>query len=669
MNARRFFAGTILAAAATSAGALTLGAGHGRVVLGSPLDISFNLRVDDDSGLEGSCISARVDMGATPVPGNRVSVHLVSQGQGLAQPRLRVRTDVPVNEPIVEVWLEATCGGRVSRTYTFLSEWPGEAEGQALGRVAPGDPRREAPESEDGGRATARSLGSRREKRGEPGVGVSRSCTSSVSPARSRSKAVVAGARRTGSAGRNAAPPVGTAGAASAAPRLVMEPLDLGPKSSLDLRLSVDPPHFGEPGTAQGQKDAAGVWQMLNTTPQELASLGERVSEVQREVQVLKEQLRKEQAEGNLAREALKQAVSERYSPLVVYGLAGALALALLGLFTLMWKQRRQGREAWHRSVALNGEPLESDTFSAAVGPTVWPQTEEPDQAATVPVGQVPATHAAASWRMSAEDEAVSVSEPRGPAVVESAAPVIPGVQDIEHPEDLFDVLQQAEFFVSIGEHEQAVDGLRRHIAHHASSPLAYFELLRLYHTLGRVAAFDELRASFEDRFNAEVPPFATFQRGGRSLEDYRTELQRIESLWGSADAVDELDRLMFRRGGGQDVARFDLPAYEDLLLLLAIAQSSAGKARGASVAPQRAAAVTGHGVKAASPSVDTLAGDLMLEPSLHMSVQGRGSADQGPSGSGSPPEIVAPDEMLAPDHDGVQFNLEPRDNGKRSVK
>jgi len=186
---------------------------------------------------------------------------------------------------------------------------------------------------------------------------------------------------------------------------------------------------------------------------------------------------------------------------------------------------------------------------------------------------------------------------------------------------------------------------------------------------LGRVAAFDELRASFEDRFNAEVPPFATFQRGGRSLEDYGTELQRIESLWGSADAVDELDRLMFRRGGGQDVARFDLPAYEDLLLLLAIAQSSAGKARGASVAPQRAAAVTGHGVKAASPSVDTLAGDLMLEPSRHMPVQGRGSADQGSSGSGSPPEIVAPDEMLAPDHDGVQFNLEPRDNGKRSVK
>ncbi|MBZ0224955.1 MAG: hypothetical protein K8F51_03140 [Comamonas sp.] len=666
MNARRFLAGTILAAAATSAGALTLGAGHGRVVLGSPLDVSFGLKVDGDSSLEGSCISARVDMGGTPVPESRVSVHLVSEG--LAPSRLRVRTDVPVNEPIVEIRLEATCSGRVSRTYTFLSDLPSGAEGQVLAGVAPGTPRRGASGSEDHGRATIRASGSKRARGAELRAAASRRRTKSVSPARSPARAVVADARRTGPAGSNAVLPLGTVGAPSPVPKLVMEPLDLEPKSPLDLRLSVDPPHFGEPGTAQAPKDAAGVWQVLNTTPQELASLGERVSEVQREVQALKEQLHKEQVAANLAREALRQAVSERYSPLVVYGLAGALALALLVLFGLMWKQRWQERKAWHRSVALNGEPPE-DTFSEAVGPTVWPQAEEPDQAAMVSVGQAPTAHAAASWRVSAEDESVSVPEPRGPAAVESAAPVIPGVQEIEHPEDLFDVLQQAEFFISIGEHEQAVDGLRRHIAHHAeSSPLAYFELLRLYHTLGRVAAFDELRASFEDRFNAEVPPFATFQRGGRSLEDYGTELRRIESLWGSADVVDELDRLMFRRGGGQDVARFDLSAYEDLLLLLAIAQSSVGKGRGAAVAPRRAT-VTGHGVRAGSPSVDTLAGDLMLEPSRRMPVQGSGSVGKGPSGGGSPPKIVAPDEMLAPDHDGVQFNLEPRDNGRRSVK
>lgn len=615
-------------------------------------------------------MSARVDMGGTPVPGNRVSVHLVSGG--LATPRLRVRTDVPVNEPIVEIRLEATCSGRVSRAYTFLSDLPSGAEGQALAGVAPGTPRREASGSGDDGRATIRASGSKRARGAEPRAAASRRRTNSVSPARGPAGAVVADARRTDPVGSNAAPPVGTVGAPSPVPKLVMEPLDLGPKNPLDLRLSIDPPHFGEPGTAQAQKNAAEVWQMLNTAPQELANLGERVSEVQREVQALKEQLRKEQAAGNVAREALKQAVSERFSPLVVYGLAGALALALLGLIGLAWKQRRQEREAWHRSVALNGEPQEPDTFSEVVGPTVWPQTEEPVQTATVPVGQAPATHAAASRRVGAGDEAVSVPEPQAPAAVVSAVPVVSRVQDIEHPEDLFDVLQQAEFFISIGEHEQAVDGLRRHIAHHAaSSPLAYFELLRLYHTLGRVAAFDELRTSFEDRFNAEVPPFAAFQRGGRSLEDYGAELRRIESLWGSADVVDELERLMFRRGGGQDVARFDLPAFEDLLLLRAIAQPPAGKGPGASVAPQRVttAAVTGDGAKPVSPSVDTLAGDLMLEPSRQMSVQGHRPADKGPSGSGLPPEIVAPDEMLAPDHDGARFNLEPRDNGRRFVK
>lgn len=613
-----------------SAGALTLGAGHGRAVLGSPLDMSFDVRTDDGRELDDACVSARVDMGSTPVADNQVSVHLV---QASVQPHVQVRTRVPVDEPVVVVRLEVTCGGRMSRTYTFLSELPGEAQAPAPSVTVPSVPRGEM--TGGGGRA--------------PEEGRAKSARQKASARATRKSPVSSTERRAKAKVKAAAPP-------ETAPKLVMEPLDVWQGTPPDLHLSIDPPRFADAGSAPAERQgAAETWQVLETPVQDLAKLSQRVDETEREVQALRAQLRQEQAAGLQAQQQLKRAVSERYAAWVVYGLAGLLVLALLGWGWLAWQRRRQTPDAWHRTMTLNDEELETDTLSEVVSPTVWPQTEEPDAPATKPVVETPSADPPAPSHEDEEDEVVPVPVQTPLAAVESAAPVALHVQDIEHPEDLFDVLQQAEFFISIGEHEQAIEGLRRHIAQHAaSSPLAYLELLRLYHALGRAAAFDELRASFEERFNAEVPSFSTFQRGGRSLEDYPADLERIESLWGSAEVLDELDRLMFRRGGAQAVARFDLPAYEDLLLLLAITPSAAGKGRGAASAPPPAAAVA----KPARPSVDTLAGDLALAPSRPMPVQGAPSARRGAAGRARPPEIVAPEEL--------PFDLEPRDHGGR---
>ena len=622
-----------------SAGALTLGAGHGRAVLGSPLDMSFDVRADDGRELDDACVSARVDMGSTLVADNQVSVHLV---QASVQPHVQVRTRVPVDEPVVVVRLEVTCGGRMSRTYTFLSELPGEAQASTV--TVPSIQRGEVAES--GGGVRVPEEGRAKSTGQKAGTRATRKSLVSSTERRTKAKVKTAGAR----------PPAAHAAPLESAPKLVMEPLDVWQGTPPELRLSVDPPRFADAGSASAQRQgAAETWQVLETPVQELAKLSQRVAETEREVQALRVQLRQEQAAGLQAQQQLKRAVSERYAAWVVYGLAGLLVLALLGWGWLAWQRRRQTPNAWHQSTTLRDEELETDALSEAVSPTVWPQTEEPDAPATKPVVEIQAADPPAPSQEDEEDEAVFAPVQAPLATVESAAPVALHVQDIEHPEDLFDVLQQAEFFISIGEHEQAIESLRRHIGQHAaSSPLAYLELLRLYHALGRAAAFDELRASFEERFNAEVPSFATFQRGGRSLEDYPADLERIESLWGSAEVLDELDRLMFRRGGAQAVARFDLPAYEDLLLLLAITPPAAGKGRGAASAPPPAAAVA----QPARPSVDTLAGDLALEPSRPMPVQGGPSAGRGAAGRAPRPEIVAPEEL--------PFDLEPRDHGGR---
>src|SRR5256885_16486251 len=84
-------------------------------------------------------------------------------------------------------------------------------------------------------------------------------------------------------------------------------------------------------------------------------------------------------------------------------------------------------------------------------------------------------------------------------------------------PGELFDVQQQAEFFISVGEHQQAIELLRSHIdTHEDSSPLAYLELLHLYYTLSRRDDFDQLRARFARHFNARVPAMPGFTDKGK---------------------------------------------------------------------------------------------------------------------------------------------------------
>lgn len=148
------------------------------------------------------------------------------------------------------------------------------------------------------------------------------------------------------------------------------------------------------------------------------------------------------------------------------------------------------------------------------------------------------------------------------------------------NPEAIFDLQQQAEFFVSVGENEQAIGVMKKHIAENdTSSPLAYLELLRLYHSLGRTEDFSQLRAEFHQHFNAQVPAFAQFHQAGRSLLSYTETLAQIEAQWSQQEVLQALERCLFQRSETMPV--FDLNAYDDLMLLYAIAQTTPAHARG----------------------------------------------------------------------------------------
>jgi len=139
--------------------------------------------------------------------------------------------------------------------------------------------------------------------------------------------------------------------------------------------------------------------------------------------------------------------------------------------------------------------------------------------------------------------------------------------------EELFDVQHQAEFFISIGKHEQAVAVLRSHISEEVqTSALVYLDLFSLYHQLRRREDFEGLRVEFNRLFNADLPPFESYSGTGPGLEAYQAALSRIVSLWPTPKVLEVIEESVFRKPGARAEA-FGLEAYRELLFLYGIAK------------------------------------------------------------------------------------------------
>jgi hypothetical protein len=139
--------------------------------------------------------------------------------------------------------------------------------------------------------------------------------------------------------------------------------------------------------------------------------------------------------------------------------------------------------------------------------------------------------------------------------------------------EELFDVQQQADFFVSLGQHDQAIAVLRSHIGDNVqTSALVYLDLFNLYHQLKRQQEYEVLREDFNQRFNAKMPTFELYNDVSPGLDAYQAALTRIEALWPSPKVLEVIEESLFRRPDA-DAKAFDLEAYRELLLLYAVAR------------------------------------------------------------------------------------------------
>lgn len=580
--------------AAAGASALSLGASRGAVVLGAPVDLSFDVQPDPGTDVASSCVTAQLVAGDMPIGSAKVRVVPLPDLRGRS-PAVRVQAAVVMDEPMLTVTLSAGCAGKVTRTYTFLTELPATAArsaspvdvarlplagvpGAAVGAAAPAaGARTEAqsgPESRNAPAAGERAAASAPRAVPPPAT--------ALAAARKRGAAPPATATAQPPAKNSPAPAKPAADRA----RLVVEPLDVWLDRPVALRASpellVTP---SEQASAQ-RAQAAATWKALNASSDGVSPDGDRLKALEADVAQVRAQAARDRANAARLQQQLEQAENERFPATVVYALGGLLLLALL-LVAWSWTRMRTASEkavrAWRDSVAAMGGNAVMVEHAAALGLAPHPNDDWLPSDALAEAGG-PATDPAAAPVQPAFVVTAPVPSAPAPLKTASRTPVgVPPPVHIASPEELFDVQQQAEFFVSVGEHQQAIEVLKSHIAERGdTSPLAYLELLRLYHSLSRVEEFSQLRTQFMQSFNAQVPDFANFHRTGRMLYHYPDALAEIEAEWTSPSVLQLLEKLLFRQGGAGSVEPFDLAAYDDLLLLLAIAQTTPASARGA---------------------------------------------------------------------------------------
>lgn len=369
--------------------------------------------------------------------------------------------------------------------------------------------------------------------------------------------------------------------APAAAPRLELEPVDISLSLERDPALKLSLTMLSEPAATDEERAAAArLWQAINASPEDILRDNQKLQVLEAEARGLREQELRNKA----AIEALEAELAQsRHLTWLVYGLGAAL-LAAVAAGGFMWRKRRaagpaeDAERAWW--AAANAEKL----MAAEASPSGLAGAREIDLDLDLDLGDD---------RVSALDSlrpldgggnsraALSAQDKR-----EFAGSQI-GVSRSVATEELFDVQQQADFFMSLGEYQQAVEVLKSHLAESQEpSPLAYLDLLKLYHKLGRHDDYERLRQDFNHLFNAGAPAFEHYSDEGRGLEHYGMALSRIQALWPEPRVLDVIESSIFRENTDPDAEVFDLEAYRELLLLHAIAKEvitrSAGRNRGA---------------------------------------------------------------------------------------
>jgi hypothetical protein len=544
---------------------------RGPVLVGRPLEVSVPVSLEGTDG-DAPCADADVFLGEqklTRAPTVRFEPGLNRQGV------LRILSPIPVDEPMVTVYLRVGCGQSVTRRYVMLAELPPDIEPATTAAAAAAAVRPAAPAAASRSPVVAQAApaapAAARPAETPPLVRRPREAPPALAPVPAVA-AIAAAARAPGAA---AAPRPGPQKEAAPEPRgahsqLKVDLLDLAAERDPTLRLSSEL-NLQPTTDPQARQTAAALWAALQRSPEDVLRDGQRAQALERDIGALRAQTQQNAAAVGQMRAQVERARTDR-------NLASVLAVVLLALLAalagwMLWQWRRARRldnvARWFenpREPALAEFPVAAPAAPVAGAAAAMPGPEPRPDSGTPAVGP-----AAAS--------AIAQATPSGWGTMPHAEfqASVGGTIRMVGVQELIDVHDKADFFLALGQHDQAIAILEAHVHDQVeTSALAWMDLLEQYFKLGRRADFERLRAEFRQRFSVQVPDFDHFDQPTSSLENYGRALSRIVALWPSQRVLNVIEESIFRKPGLPGAEPFSLEAYRELVLLYHIAKDVA---------------------------------------------------------------------------------------------
>ncbi|MDO8450320.1 MAG: hypothetical protein Q7T10_16095 [Rhodoferax sp.] len=557
MEHRAKIIGIALLCVALGSEALTLGRIRGAALVGRPLDMVVPVQMDAGEDASSLCFDAEVFHADTRQDASRVRVVV----EATAQPHtanVRILSSAMVDEPVVTVYLRTGCGQKTSRRYVLLADLQSEVAAPTTPLVVPASAPTPVPSKTN--LAPTAPVSSAK----APAARVPKQTVRSrVDSKRPDSKAVAPVHQEAMSGNK------GKVALSAGQSRLKLDPLELlsDRVANLDADMTFPP---SEDALRNMQKTQA----------------------LEEDVKVLRALAAKNEVNLVDLKSRLQKAESERFPSGLIYGLM-ALVLACLVAVALLWNRQRRapttGDEWWSGSLAAPTLPETEPEIPT--GPiTAHKSLGAPPASGKSRTGGSPKAVNDARQSSEVDVNLMEMSQSKfddlmQPGVARSASRNQPGpplqaeVPQVRLASNLnadatLDIRQQAEFFVSLGQTDQAVKLLQKQIdASREPNPFVYLDLLNIFHSLSLKTDFQRLREDFNRLFSGKVPEFALFKNQGKDLESYPDVLSRISALWPTPKVLEVLETCIVRRHRDATSQTFDLAAFGDLLLLHTVAQ------------------------------------------------------------------------------------------------